>query len=531
LLAAASPEFAKAHWQPLSERIIAFIECLRVPSGVGQGEPLRLRPWQRDLIRCTFDPLNTDGTRRIRRGLWSMGRKNGKTAIVAALLLCALVGPLAQVNGEVYSAATDRNQAGIIYKMAKQMIELDDELRQLCACIDTQKRIVCYHLNAFYAALSADAHRQHGANPHFVIYDELAQAPNRDLYDVLSTSFDAQPNALLLVISTQSSDNNSIMAELCDDALLQEKGMLDDPYFFGQVFAVDLALNDERCWHEEYWYHANPALGDFKLLAGMQAQAAKAQRSPAAAAAFKNLHLNMRVDASAAFVNSEDWRACDGTIADEDLIGIEAYGGADLSGSKDLTSLVLLFRVGEFVAVRSWFWTPATDLAERSKQDGAKYPEWRDAGLLTAIPGPTVDYSRVAADIQKISERYEIAQIAFDEWRIGDMQNALDAIGCKVKIVKHRQGFKTFAPAIDDLENLILNRKLRHGGNPLLTYCVANVKVIFDPANNRKFDKRQKSKRIDGAVAAAMACTSLFRPEPVEKPGTSVYETRGVHTF
>lgn len=519
---------------PLSDRIIAFIENLVVPSGVGQGGRLILRPWQRDLIRATFDPVNEDGTRRVRRGIWSMARKNGKTGLLAALLLCALVGPLAQVNGEVYSAATDRNQAAIIYKVAKQMVEADEELKQMCACIDTQKRIVCYHLNSFYLALSADAHRQHGANPHFVIYDELAQAPNRDLYDVLSTSFDAQPNALLLVISTQSSDGASIMSELADDAILQEQGMLDDPYFFGMVFRVDLEPSDERCWDEERWFHANPALGDFKLLEGMRSQAVKARRSPAAAAAFKNLHLNMRVDASAAFVNSEDWRACAGEISDAELAGIPAAGGLDLSGSRDLTSLVLLFPVGELVAVRAWFWTPEADLAERAKLDGAQYPVWRDQGFLNVVPGPTVDYDFVATHIAQIANRYNISQISFDEWRFKEMRKALDAAGLtedRLPVAPHRQNYKEMAPAIDDFERIILNRKLRHGGNPVLTYCVSNVRVSVDAANNRKFDKRQKNKRIDGAVAGAMACTALFRPVEKAKTGPSVYEERGVLSF
>lgn len=524
--------------KPVSERIIAFIEQLKVPSGVGKGGRLRLRDWQKDLIRCTFDPINEDGTRRVRRGLWSMARKNGKTAIVAALLLCALVGPLAQLNGEVYSAATDRNQAAIIYKMASQMIAMDEELSQMCKCVDTQKRIVCYHLNAYYVALSADAHRQHGANPHFVIYDELAQAKDRELYDVLSTSFDAQPNALLLVISTQSSDPTSIMSELADDAILQEKGMLEDPYFFGMVFRLDVPDDKDAAaalvWDETQWFEANPALDDFKLLQGMRSQAVKAKRNPAAAAAFKNLHLNMRVDGAASFVNSEDWRACEGFVDDARLIDVAGAGGLDLSGRRDLTSLVLLFDLGDEIAVRSWFWTPEEGLDERSKMDGAQYRLWSEQGHLTVIPGPVIDYSRVASDIVAIRKRYNISQIAFDRWRIAEFGRELTKAGLDeeaLPMAPHGQGFKDMGPAVDDLADLVVLRKLRHGGNPVLTYCMANVKVVSDPADNRKFDKRKKNKRIDGAIALAQACTSMNRPIEKEVKGPSVYEDRGVMSF
>ena len=513
-----------------------------MPSGVGKGDPLRLRDWQRELIRKTFDTTNADGTRRIRRGLWSMARKNGKTALTAALLLCALLGPLAQLNGEVYSAATDRNQAAIIYKMASQMIRLDPELEKLTACYDSVKRIVCYHLGSFYQAISADAHRQHGANPHFVIYDELAQAPNRDLYDVLVTSFDAQPNALLLVISTQSADPQSIMSELCDDAIAQENGMLDDPYFYGKVFRC---ADDADPWDEANWYHANPALGDFKLLEGMRSQAAKAKRSPSAAAAFKNLQLNMRVDGSASFVNGEDWRACAGHVPDDELEGAECVGGLDLSSKRDLTALVLLFRLASGkVAVRCWFWTPREDIAERARQDGARYLEWADAGQITIISGRMVDYGTVAADLQAIFTRYKVLQLNFDRFRINDLRKEMDAIGLvtadpkdenppenAVILAPYGQGYKDLAPAIDALEQLILDHTLQHGGNPVLTYCVANVKLQFDAANNRKFDKRQKNKRIDGAVALAMAAAALLRPSEVERQGPSVYEQRGVLAF
>lgn len=521
---------------PLSERIIAFIENLRVPSGVGQGEHLRLREWQRDLIRCTFDPLNDDGTRRIRRSLWSVARKNGKTAIIAALLLCALVGPLAQPNGEVYSAATDRAQAAIVFKMARQMVELDDELRNMCGIFDSSKRIVCYHLGSFYQALSADAHRQHGQNPHFVIYDELAQAPNRELYDVLSTSFGAQANGMLIVISTQSSDPTSIMYELSDDAIAQEQGLLDDPYFFGVVFRLEIEPDDPRVWDETFWHEANPALGDFKLMADMRAKAHKAKRSPDAAVAFKQLDLNMRVDGTAAFLNSEDWRACQGEISDEALIasGVRPAAGLDLSGRRDLSALVLLWDLGDRIACRAWFWTPTDQLEKRSKADGANYPQWVKDGILKAIPGRMMDYGVIAEDIIEIHQRFNIAELAFDDWRFEDLRKELDARGMtedKLYCSKFRQGFKTFTVAIDDLEKLVLEHQLLHDGNKALTYCLGNVRVLRDAALNRKFDKRQKNKRIDGAVALAQACKALFRPDDKEETGPSVYEERGLLAF
>jgi phage terminase large subunit-like protein len=509
-----------------------------VPSGVGQGKLLVLREWQRVEIRKIFDPVNKNGTRKIRRALLSMARKNGKSALAAALLLCALVGPLAQVNGEVYSAATTKEQAAMVYKMASQMVKLDPELNALCNCLDTTKRIVCLHLGSFYQALAAEAGSTHGQNPHFVIYDELAQAKNRDLYDVLNTSFGAQENALMLTISTQSSDSQSVMSELVDDALAIAEGMLDDETFYGKVWAAD---NDDDPWSTETWRKANPALGDFRVLADFEALAAKARRSPSGEASFKNLYLNMRIDGDQAFVSSGDWKACDAFVTDEELEGRPAYGGLDLSGRRDLTALVLNIPLDDgSVAVRSFFWTPQFEIEDREKRDGAHYQAWAKQGHLFILPGKSIDYARVARDIGEITARYNVAHLSFDRYRIEDLKRELDNEGLKLAedadeaglyLAPHGQGFKDMAPAIDDLEELIIEHNIKHGGNPLLTYCMGNVRLIRDPADNRKFDKRQQNKRIDGAVALAMAVTSLNRHhETTEKP-LSVYEQRGIRAL
>lgn len=495
-----------------------------------------------------FDPLDpATGHRRIRRALWSFARKNGKSALAAALLLCALIGPLAQTNGEVYSAATTKDQAALIYKMASQMIRLSDELSAYCQCLDATKRIVVPHLNAFYQSLAAEAGAIHGQNSHFIIYDELAQAKNRELYDVLVTSFGAQADALLLVISTQSSDPQHVMSELCDDAKAQAEGMLDDPTFYGRVFAVPEECDD--IYNPDTWALANPALGDFKITAHVASLAAKAQRSPSQEAAFRQLELNQRVDGSAAFVNSIDWRACSGALTEEQLAGADWYGGLDLSGKRDLTSLVLLADVDGEVAVDAYFWTPSDKLEDRSKLDGAQYPIWRDNGLLTVIPGPVIEYGRVARDIDEILKRRRVLDIGFDRYRINDLARELSGAVLsndlekskqtgklirpfdKVVLREWGQGYRDMSPAIEILEEIVLNHALRHGGNPLLTYCLSNVRVQIDPAANRKFDKRQQNRRIDGAVALAMAAACLRRPLDTEHKGPSVYEKRGILAF
>jgi phage terminase large subunit-like protein len=184
--------------------VIKFIERLTVPSGVGTGKPFKLDHWQKRFIRDIYEPqriLRGGQERRVvRRAILSMAKKNGKTALIATLALAHLVGPVAEVHGEIYSAANDRDQASIIFKFAKQIVELDPELRQMVDIIPSTKTMIGRRTGSVYRAVSAEAGTKHGYLPSVVIYDELAQAKSRDLYDVLDTSFGAREEPLFIVI-------------------------------------------------------------------------------------------------------------------------------------------------------------------------------------------------------------------------------------------------------------------------------------------------------------------------------------------
>jgi phage terminase large subunit-like protein len=474
--------------------------------------------------------------RRIRRALLSIARKNGKSALVAALLLVHLVGPEAKTNSEIYSVASDREQAGHVYKMAKQMVELDPELSQMCKCLDTLKRIVCYHNGNFYRALSADGRRQHGGNSALVIYDELAQALDRELYDVMSTSFGAQEEGLMIVISTQSSDPLHIMSELCDDARAQQGGLLDDPYFYGRVYEVP---DDAAIYDEKNWYLANPGLGKFKDITAMRALAAKAKRSPSAEAAFKALELNMRVDGSQALVNSADWKACYQPMDIAALRRFPCYGGLDLSNRLDLTALTLSWVLdgGAKVFTQSWFWMPKGepgDIETKEKRDGAQYLAWLKKDWIKATPGKSVSYREVINDIALITAGHDLKAIAFDRYRIDEFKREMEYAGIEettFKLIEHGQGFKDMTPAVEALEERVVSHTLLHDANPVTTYCLRNVRVIQDPAGNRKFDKRDRNRRIDGAVTLAMSLSAIAKAEKPDGDGPSVYEKRGLRVL
>ena len=482
------------------DRVIKFVETLTITMGPKAGDRLKLRPWQKAIVRRVYDGLNPDGSRVVRMALLTMARKNGKTALVAALALAHFVGPEAETRGQIVSAAADKAQAAIIFREMKAMILADIDLADRIIIREHAKEMEDTRTDSTYHALSSDVGGKHGLNPSLIIFDELAQAPDRELFDVLETSQSARSNPLFWVISTQSADPLSVMSELVDHAKDVEAEIVEDPRFAGFVFACP---DDCDPFDESVWPLANPALGDFRSLEEQRAYATKARRMPARLPSLKNLYLNMRVDAVAGLIGAMEWKACAVTVDPETLIGQRCFGGLDLSQARDLTSLVLYFP--ESGAVLTHAWVPGDTLREREETERKPYALWRDQGILEAPAGKVIDKKAVAIRAAQLADRYQIESIAYDRWRIEEFQARLDEEGIDLPLVEWGQGYKDMSPAIDEFENLVIEGKLKHGGNPLLTSHVAAAVVDVDPTGARKLNKRKARSRIDCLQALCMA--------------------------
>lgn len=526
-----------------ADKIIAFIETLRVPDGAGVGQPFRLRDWQQDIIRQVYGPRTSAGRRIVRQAILSLGRKNGKTSIVAALSLAHLCGPEAVRNGQLYSIAYEREQASIVFKLMTAMTLMDEELSARLNIVESQKKIIDPISGSVFKALSSETKSKHGFSASFLAFDELAQfGQERSLYDVMMTSTGAHEDPLAWVFSTQAPSDLCVLSELVDYGERVNAGELVDPTF--KSFFYHCPLNIDA-WDEANWYLANPALGDFRNLAEMRDFADKAKSMPSMEASFRNLYLNQRIDGEAHFITPDLWRGC----SDVPNYGaLEWWGGLDLSSKNDLTALILVAQAPDGVYdIMPFFWAPGEGLRDKENRDRAPYCTWRDQGYLQTTPGRVIDYAWVAAKIGELQEDYQLAGIKFDRWRIDDLRRELDAAGVEswvygidwkegdrglapdgLKLIPHGQGFKDMNPAVEILEDLLTEKKLRHGIHPVLTYCASNVRVQTDPAGNRKFDKLKSTGRIDGIVALAMALNGAVSI-PVTEP--SVYETRGVLTF
>jgi phage terminase large subunit-like protein len=502
-------------------RNIAWIEQLTVPSGKGAGKPLKLRQFQCKFLYAIYEPhwyTEAQWKLIVRTAILSIARKNGKTALISALVLLHLCGPEAVINGEIYSAANDREQAAQVFKMATQMIRLDPDLEALLDIIDSKKRIVCLGNGSFYAAVSSEAGTKHGYNPTVVIYDELAQSKSRELFDTLDTGMGAREEPLMIIISTQNNEPEHLLSQMIDDGLTG-----GDETIVCHLYEVPLDKEGEPeidIFDEKIWELANPALADFRSLDDMRRHASRAKRMPSFEPVFRNLYLNQRVQLSAGLISRADWKACQRERPEIEK-GSKIYLSLDMSDKIDLSCLMMGTAEDAHTHVIPFFWKPRDYLREHSKRDfgtgSERYYDWVKNGTIIDSPGRTIKKEAIVLKIRELCTDYEVLGLAYDRWRMEDLRNEFDRIGFEthmdgdeagqgLRLVDWGQGFKDMTPAIEALEQAVLDQELTHPGNHCLTWNVSNTVVVPDPAGNRKLDKVKSKFRIDGGVALTILC-------------------------
>jgi phage terminase large subunit-like protein len=501
-----------------AEKNMAFVErhCI-VPEGKLVGKPIKLADFQEAFFYSVYDnPVITYDA------ILSIARKNSKTATIATVVLVHLVGPEAKKNSEILSGARSRKQAAQVYRYASKMVDLSPTLSGLVRKIPSSKTLIGIPMNVEYQAGAAEASTNHGGSPVLAIIDEAGQVkgPHDDYIESVITSQGAHENPMLIVISTQASTDADLLSVWIDDAAKNR-----EPSTVCHLYTTH---DDEDAYDEKNWIYSNPALGLFRMEADMARMAGKAKRMPSAEAGFRNLYLNQRVNLASPFVSRSVWEQ--NSAEPETPSGQEAYGGLDLSSRTDLTAFVIAYRnPGEPWSVQAKFWAPRKGLVERSKRDRVPYDVWAEQGWLELTPGATVDYEYVARSIAEFVEDFDLQGAGYDRWRIDLMKKEFAEIGVDLPLIEFGQGYKDMSPALDTLEAELLNGRIRHGGNPILTMCAANAVSTRDPAGNRKLDKAKATGRIDGMVALAMAIGTASKTE--EKDGPSVYEERGVLMF
>jgi len=509
---AARPRKLALPWQRSGlsrpQRVERFLQYLPVTKGPFAGRKMRLLPEQRRFVYEIYGNLDPNGMRRRRLAIKSEPKGNGKTGLIAGLCLAHLLGPEAEPRGEVYSAAIDRQQAGLIFA---EMDAIIAEIPEFGARVNIQrfhKRIEDFETGSTYEALSADARRAHGISPSLFAYDELAQARDRVLLDNLINGLGKRREGLGIIISTQAPEDDHPLSELIDRGL-------GDPG--GSTYVELLAApEDADPFAETTWLACNPALGKYLSLREMREAAERARLIPAFESSFRNLRLNQRIDSREEdrLVSHAVWKTGEVPFDRERLRGRKCYAGLDLSGKHDLTALVLAFPDDDpepSFDLLPFFWTPEGQLAGRKPVERERFREWIGQGFMTAVPGATVRFGYVARQLVELSREFEIQVLGYDRWRIDDFKTDLDDVDANfpAPLEPFGQGFKDMGPAVEWFAELALTGRLRHAGHPVLTSSVASAIIVTDPAGNHKVDKERGNKRgivrVDGAVAMLIA--------------------------
>ena len=485
------------------EKVIAFIETFcPVPEAKKVGQPMKLMGFQKRFILDIYD--NPKGTS---RAYLSVARKNGKSALIAGILLAHIVGPEARQNSQIISGARSRDQAALVYKLAEKMVRMSPRLQKIVRIVPSSKMLIGLPMNVEYKAISAEAGTAHGLSPVLAILDEVGQVrgPRDAFIEAIETAQGAHDNPLLIAISTQASTDGDLFSIWLDDAKTAK-----DPRIVCHIYTAP-----EGCeiMDREAWLAANPALGEFRSLSDIEDFARQAERLPAKENSFRWLYLNQRIEAVSPFLSRTEWEANAGRP--EVQYGEPCYAGLDLSSSRDLTAFVMAFPRDDGFEIIGRYFMPSQGLAEKSKIDRVPYDIWAKDGEIILCDGPVINPALVAREIAECCAAYDVQHIAYDRWRINDLKRELDAIGCDVTLVPFGQGFKDMAPAVDTIERLVAERKLRHGGHPILNMGAAGAVIERDPAGNRKLTKDKSISRIDGLVALTMAVGSVAKVENV----------------
>lgn len=506
-----------------ADRAVTFIENLCHTKGKWAGTPFWLLPWQEQLIRDIFGIVKPDGNRQFRTAFVEICKKVGKSELAAAIALYLLYADN-EPSAEVYGAAADRQQASIVFDVAKQMVEMSPALMKRSKLMGATKRIVNYGNAGYYQVLSAEVGGKHGFSVSGLVFDEIHTQPNRQLYDVLTKgSSDARQNPLHFIITTAGNDRHSIAYELHTKAVDILEGRRVDPTFYPVVYG----LKDDEDWEDEAnWYKVNPSLGYTVDVERLRDAYREAKQNPADEITFKWLRCNMWVSSTVAWIPDAIYMRGNEPIDMASLEGRDCYAGLDLSSTGDITALVLIFPPrdeDEKFVLLPYFWIPEETIPKRVKANSVPYDIWEKQGYIMSTEGNVIHYDFIEKFIMDLSEKYHILEIAVDRWNATHVIQNLEDNG--LTMVPFGQGFASMSAPTKEFYRLLMEGKIIHGGHPVMRWMAGNVVVDTDPAGNIKVTKAKSKEKINGIVAAIMALDRAVRHE---SEGRSVYDTRGI---
>lgn len=506
-----------------AHRAVQFIELNLIhQEGDTAGQPFILEGWQRVVVEDVFGwKRKKDNKRRYRVLYIEIPRKNGKSTFGAAIALYLTFADR-EFGAQIVSAASDREQARIIFDVAKKMVENSSRLDKLAAIF--KNSMAYYQYGNTYKVLSSETRGKHGKNLHGIIFDELHEQPNRDLVDTLKSSMGTRSQPLEVYMTTAGYDRTSICYEYHQYAKGVLSGRIKDETFYGVIYAAD----EKDDWtKKETWEKANPNLGVTVNYEFLERECKIALEVPAYENTFRRLYLNQWTEQENRAIPMHIWEKNNKKFNLEEFEGATCWGGLDLASGKDIAAFVLAFEKEKDVCFVPFLFTPRENMPNRLKKNPlANYPEWAKRGYLIATEGNIIDYDVIKKTILECDRRFNIKRIAYDRWEATQLVTQLDMEGLEME--PFGQGTKSMnAPFVEFLNRLSAER-VRHNGHPVLTWMAGNVAAEQDAEGKIKPSKKKSKEKIDGIVAAVMALGMMMTEEGKKQ---SVYEERGLLAF
>jgi phage terminase large subunit-like protein len=475
-----------------------------------------------------------DGTRLYRELFLEVPRKNGKSTLVAAIGLYLLTAD-GEAGAEVYSVAKDKDQARAVWAvgalMAKAAPALRRRLRIPPRPLERGERIVYERTSSVWTLLAKDVmgDKHHGYNIHGALVDELHTITDAELIGTIETGTGSRDQPLTVIITTAGIESRSpIWVDKRGLIIRLSEGTVTESTIYGAIFAADPEVEVDGTWDQErVWRGANPGFGRSVQPDYLRRMAAKAKASPTELSRFLRLHLGVPTESASSYIELPTWDRSAGLVLEDDLEGAECWGGMDLASSRDLAAFMLVFPAGDgALDVVTRVWTPADTLVARAQRDRADYVRWARDGYLLTTPGETISYDDIEDEVRRLAQRYKIQAVNFDRWGAKQLREHLESAG--VELWEMGQGFASMSPPMKELERYVLERRIRHGGHPVLRYCASGLVAGHDPAGNVKPDRKRSTSRIDAMAALIMALDAYIRREPENR---SVYEDRDLEVL
>ena len=498
------PSSSTDYWfdEAAAQRAVDFIEkfCTHVKGELG-GKAFLLEDWQKDdIIKPLFGWKRQDGTRKYRTCYVEIPRKNGKSNLSAAIALYMLFAD-GEPGAEVISAAGDRGQANIVFNIAQEMVANNAHLRGRAKV--TRNQIDYMLKSSWYKSISAEAYTKHGLNCHAVIFDELHTQPNRDLWDVLTTSTGARRQPLVIALTTAGHDRSSICYEVHEYATAVNDGRINDPTFLPVLYC---AHADDDWTIEETWKKANPGYGTICRKEYFEQAVQNAKANPSMVNSFLRLHLNIWTSAETAWIPDDIWMKGSAEIPYHKLQNLPCYGGLDLASTQDLTAFALLFRDDDcdcfYLLVHQFVNSEKAHTKKLSA--GIDYLAFQREGDITITPGNVTDYRIVKKYIVEQCAKYDVRSIGYDPRFSTYIVSELEADNITMQPMA--QNITTMNGPTKEFEMHVMRGNIIHGGNRCLRWQIGSSVIYTDNNENKRVIKeRQENKKVDGVIASIIA--------------------------